>query len=123
MSFCVSIQCMDGRIQKPISKYLKENYGVEYVDVITEPGACRVIAEGQDKNLIASLVNKAKISVECHGSKIIAVSGHYDCAANPSTESEQKAQVKKAIERLKSFIDDAEFIGLWVDENWNVNKV
>ena len=123
MSFCVSIQCMDGRIQKPISKYLKENYGVEYVDVITEPGACRVIAEGQDKNLIASLVNKAKISVECHGSKIIAVSGHYDCAANPFDEKGQVDQTRKAIACLKEFIKDIEFVGLWVDENWKVNKV
>lgn len=123
MSFCVSIQCMDGRIQEPISKYLRENYGVDYVDTITEPGVCRVIAEGKDKNVAASIVNKAKISVECHESKVVAISGHYDCAANPFGEKEQKDQVKKSIAYVKEFIKDAEFVGLWVDENWKVNKI
>ena len=94
MSFCVSIQCMDGRIQEPISKYLRENYGVDYVDTITEPGVCRVIAEGKDKNVAASIVNKAKISVECHESKVVAISGHYDCAANPFGEKNRKIRLK-----------------------------
>jgi hypothetical protein len=114
---------MDGRIQEPILKYLKENYGVDYVDTITEPGVCRVIAEGKDKNVAASIVNKAKISVECHSSKVIAVSGHHDCAANPFGEKEQKDQIQKSIAYLKDFIKDAEFVGLWVDENWKVSKV
>ena len=33
--FVTSITCMDGRIQTPIIKWIKENYDVDYVDTIT----------------------------------------------------------------------------------------
>ena len=35
--FATSISCMDGRIQIPISQWIKENYSVDFVDTITEP--------------------------------------------------------------------------------------
>ena len=28
---------MDGRIQEPVIKFIKDNYDIEYVDTITEP--------------------------------------------------------------------------------------
>ena len=36
--FATSISCIDGRIQLPLAKWIKENYSVDYVDAITEPG-------------------------------------------------------------------------------------
>ena len=47
VKFCTSVHCLDGRIQEAILEYLKANYQVEYVDVITEPGPCRIIQFGQ----------------------------------------------------------------------------
>ena len=41
--FATSVSCMDGRIQIPLNKWIKENYSADYVDTITEPGV--------DKNL------------------------------------------------------------------------
>ena len=38
MSFCTAINCMDGRVQLPVIRFLQERFKVDYVDVISEPG-------------------------------------------------------------------------------------
>jgi len=114
---------MDGRIQKPLQKFLKEKYNTEYVDTITEPGPCKILAENDNKTLINSILERIKISVTKHGSKLIAISGHYDCAGNPKDEQTQKDQIKKSINYLESIYPDVKIIGLWIDDKWTVNNV
>ena len=111
---------MDGRIQGPIQDYLKGNYNLKYVDTITEPGPCKIIAENKDVNAIDSILQRVKISVEVHKSNLIAISGHYDCAGNPCEEEVQKQQVKQSITYLKNLYPNIEIVGLWVDDNWKV---
>ena len=84
-SFGTSISCMDGRIQIPLSNWIKKNYSVDYVDTITEPGVDKKIAAGLE---LESIKAKVGISVNAHKSKLIVVSGHYDCAANPVSDDE-----------------------------------
>ena len=111
---------MDGRIQGPIQDYLKGTYNVKYVDTITEPGPCKIIAENKDKSTINSILQRVKISVDIHKSNLIAISGHYDCAGNPCEEKNQKEQIKQSIDYLKNLYPNVEIIGLWVDGNWVV---
>jgi hypothetical protein len=111
---------MDGRIQGPIQEYLKGGYNVKYVDAITEPGPCKIIAENTDINAINSILQRVKISVDIHKSKLIAISGHHDCAGNPCEAEDQKEQIKQTVEYFKNLYPDIEVIGLWVDSNWQV---
>ena len=114
---------MDGRIQESLIRYLKETYGAKYVDSITEPGPCKILAEQEDTLCIDSIYKRLNISVNHHKSRLIAISGHYDCAGNPVGEAEQRAQVKTSIEYIKSIYNDCDVIGLWIDENWKVHTV
>lgn len=123
MRFCTAINCMDGRVQKPVIDYLRNRYNVDYVDMITEPGPNRILADGADWKLIESLFARVKISVEKHGSKQIAIIGHHDCAGNPAGEEEQYAHTLKAIEAVKEKYKELEVIGLWVDESWSVQEI
>jgi len=123
MKFCTSVHCMDGRIQETIIRYLKKNYQVDYVDVITEPGPCRILAENQNKIKIDSIRDRIDISLKKHKSKIIAVSGHFDCAGNPVKEKVQKEQVNKSISYLENQYPQAKIIGLWIDKKWAVNSI
>lgn len=68
-------------------------------------------------------MDRVKISVNKHGSKLIAISGHYDCAGNPCDEETQKEQVKKSIKYCKNIYPDVEIIGLWIDAEWKVSNV
>ena len=114
---------MDGRIQEPIIKYLKENYDVIYVDAITEPGPCKILSEKNNKILVDSITKRAEISIHKHKSKLIAISGHHDCAGNPCDEETQKDQIIKSIEYCKNIHPNIEIIGLWIDSEWKITNV
>lgn len=124
MEFVTSIHCMDGRIQEKISKYLKEKYNVKYVDSITEPGPCYTLAAHDDEALVASILRKVDISVNKHGSKVIAISGHYDCAGNPVSKEAQEEQIKNSLRYLKSKYKDCdvEIIGFYINDDWEVEE-
>ncbi|TSA53000.1 MAG: hypothetical protein D4R45_06290 [Planctomycetaceae bacterium] len=123
MSFCTVINCMDGRVQLPVIKYLQERFNVDYVDSITEPGPNLILAQQTNINIVESIFNRIKISVDHHGSVGIAVAGHYGCAGNPATKEQQTVHTIDAIRCIKSRYSDIEIIGLWVNENWEVSEL
>ncbi len=123
MAFCTVVNCMDGRVQLPVIKYLMDHLGVDYVDSITDPGPIRILSEEKKGAAFASIINRIKISTEKHGSRVIAVAGHHDCAGNPMPEKVQKEQTLKAIQHLKELFPGLKFIGLWVDEEWKVRPL
>jgi len=116
--FATSVSCMDGRIQIPLTKWVKENHSIDFVDVITEPGVDRMVAENLD---LESIKNKVGISINAHKSEMIVVSGHYDCAGNPVSDEEHISQIKKGVEVISSWGLNVKVVGIWVDNSWNVN--
>jgi carbonic anhydrase len=118
--FATSISCMDGRIQIPISDWIKKNYSINYVDTITEPGVEKKITENID---IEQIKSKAEISIYKHKSDIIIVSGHHDCAGNPVSKEEHIAQIKKSVSIIESWSLPAKVIGVWVNDKWQVEQI
>ena len=121
--FATAINCMDGRVQIPVIEWLKRQYGVDYVDMITEPGPERLLAEGKDQTGIESIQKRLEISVTRHNSSLVAIVGHHDCARNPADKETQLEQILSAIETVESWNFEVEVIGLRVDENWEVCEV
>jgi protoporphyrinogen oxidase len=111
---------MDGRIQESTIRYLKENYEVDYVDVITEPGPCKILAEQSEKILVDSILKRIDISLIKHNSELIIVSGHHDCAGNPVDKDKHIDQVKESIKYLKNRYPGLKIIGIWIDDRWKV---
>ena len=116
-TFATSICCMDGRIQAPLREWIRGRYGVDYVDTIPEPGVDASISRG---DVAASVRAKAEISASAHGSRVIVVSGHHDCAANPATEEEHAAMIRGAVEAVSSWGLGARVEGAWVGPTWRV---
>jgi hypothetical protein len=115
---------MDGRVQDAVKDYMKKNYGVDYVDMVTEPGPNKILADNSDKAIIENIKKRVEISVEHHGSKVVAIVGHFGCAGNPTEKEVQITHLKKAEETAKSFGFPVEIILLWVDGDWQtVEKV
>jgi hypothetical protein len=54
--FVTCINCIDGRTQLPVIEFLRRKYDVDFVDLITIPGADGVLAGGERK--IIELVKK-----------------------------------------------------------------
>lgn len=123
MTFVTTINCMDGRVQIPVNTYLKSKYTAVYVDTITEAGPNKILADGDNTLLVEGIKMRYEISIKKHGSKVVAVVGHHDCGGNPSAKEDQLVQIKAACERVKSWDESVEVIGLWVDETWMVNEL
>jgi carbonic anhydrase len=121
--FATAINCMDGRVQIPVIEYIKNEYKVDYVDVITLAGPNKVLAEGKDKGALESIKKHVGISVDFHGSRLVAICGHYDCAGNPANKETQTKQIIDAIKMIKSWCPNVQVIGLWIDQNWEVEEV
>ena len=118
--FATSVSCIDGRIQIPLTNWIKENYSVDYVDTITEPGVDKNITKD---SVIESIKTKARISIHAHKSELIVFSGHYNCAANPVSDEEHIEFIKKGVEAISSWSLGVKVVGVWVDDSWNVNPI
>lgn len=117
--FACAINCMDGRIQDAVKNYMKEYYGVDYVDMVTEPGPNKILAENLDAPVIDNIIKRVKISVHHHGAKVVAIVGHEGCAGNPVGKEEQITHLKKAKETFAPQCKDADIILLWVGQGWD----
>ena len=114
------LNCMDGRVQLPVLHWIKANYPVDFVDVITEAGMDSVLSNQEDIHEVLRSIN---ISVDINKSTRLFVVGHYDCRGNPVEESEHRQQIMDSINRLKTYWPNYEIVGLWVNKNWQVEKL
>ena len=121
--FATAINCMDGRTQLPVINYVLSKYRVDFVDMITEPGPVRVLAEDRDKPALEAIKRSVEISTEKHGSSHIAIVAHHDCAGNPVEKETQFRQILESIRTVQSWVPKVEIIGLWIDEKWTVREV
>ena len=123
MRFCTVINCVDGRVQLPVIRYLQKRFKVDYVDSITEAGPNLILSEYKNMVSIETIFNKLKISIEKHNSVGIGIVGHYDCAGNSATQDHQIRHILKAIKLIRQYYQNIEIIGLWVDKNWEVHEI
>ena len=123
-TFATAIDCMDGRTTLPVNELLIKEYGVDYVDSITEPGPVKYLADNTDAAVVAQIKKRVLISTEKHGSRVIAIVAHDQCAGNPVEKYEQIKQLTEAVARVRGWVAEAEVFGVWVDsENWAAVRV
>jgi len=121
--FCTAVNCMDGRVQLTVINYMQKRFNAIDVDMITEPGPNKILAEGIDTATVASIMRRIDISVYKHDSKGIAIVGHEDCGGNPAGKDEQCAQLRIVRSLLKEKYPAAEIIALWVNLKGNTDEL
>ncbi|MHC4063507.1 MAG: carbonic anhydrase [Planctomycetota bacterium] len=121
-SFATAVNCMDGRVQEPVSRWMRERFGVDYVDTVTEPGPDGVLAFGRTSD-IESIKKAVTISVTAHRSVAVAVVGHHDCSGNPVSKEVHQDQIRHAVDIIRSWLLPVPVLGLWVNDKWAVEVV
>ena len=122
-SFGTVVTCMDGRIQLCVNRYLVQRWGVEFIDTVTEAGPDRIVAEGSPRELLDSILERVKISVERHGSRHLALIGHDDCAGNPCDEATHRLLIRNGMRRLADRFPGTTVVGLWVGVDGSVSEI
>lgn len=122
LTFGTLVTCIDGRVQRPTILWLREHYTLDYIDVISEPGPDKLLAEGEP-NDVAPVHTKVGFSINAHRSRLIALCGHYDCAGNPATPAEHRDQIQRGVALLRSWYPETTVVGLWLNEQWAIELV
>ena len=73
-----------------------------------------------DRISVKFIIKRNEISINKHGSKLIAISGHHDCVGNHCDEEIQKQQIIKSIKHLKNVYSELKTIGLWIENEWKI---
>ncbi|WP_085521112.1 carbonic anhydrase [Tuberibacillus sp. Marseille-P3662] len=121
-TFAAAINCMDGRVQEPVIHWIKTHYNVDYVDSITEAGPNKVLLEANSEQL-DTVKAKIEVSLNAHGSELIALIGHADCAGNPISKDKKVDQTKQNMQTLQNLYPNATVIGLYVNDAWEVERI
>ena len=121
--FITAINCIDGRIQEPVTEFVMTKFRADYVDLITEPGADKILSDNKALDIIESVKRRTLVSIEKHKSKVVIITGHHDCAANLVEKEEHYRQIKKAVQNVKEWALEFDVYGVWVDENWEAELI
>jgi hypothetical protein len=121
--FGTAINCIDGRTQEPVIDFMKHKYGIDGVDMVTFPGVDGIVSSSVITDAIASIRKAVSISSEKHGSLIIAVVGHFDCAGNPGKREHHYAHIGKAVQQVSSWNFNVEIVGLYVNDKRQIEEV
>ena len=126
-TFFTIVGCVDGRVQNASVEFGKRKFGTEYPDTITEAGLVGMLANNPSEEFIKSLKEKIYISLEKHHSKGILVSGHAECAGNPVSDEQQKQDVLKSVDVIKSIVPSGtQVVPIFVKRengNWVVEEL
>ncbi len=99
---------------------------IDFVDLVTEAGADGALAtlpESENKRpFLANLKYKTfDVSVEGHGSRLIVVVGHEECAGHTVDNAQHKKDLKKAVSEIKKWAGPAKVIGLFLHKKDHFN--
>ena len=121
--FAAAVNCMDGRVQEPVINYLKKNFAVHYVDMITESGPDKVIAENKEKFRVNSIRQRIEISLQHHGATVVLIAGHDNCSGNPVDKEKHIAHILNSAATIRNWFPSAEIIPVWIDAGGKVEPL
>jgi hypothetical protein len=80
------------------------------------------LAKPGDTLVKESILQRVAVSRDAHGSRLVAVVAHEDCAGNPADEEKQRRQIEESAEYLAANFPGISILGLWVDASWTVSQ-
>ena len=122
LTFGTLVTCIDGRVQRPTILWMRDRFALDYVDVISEPGPDKLLAEGWPSDVLP-VRKKVGFSIQAHASQLVAICGHYDCAGNPATPDEHREQIRRSVRLIRAWAFPAEVVGLWLNDHWKIELV
>lgn len=125
--FAILLKCMDFRLQA-YSRDLKELLNLRGFDLLSYPGIARSMVN--DPQVYEAMKKAILLSMEVHGTDMVILSGHGDCAAYriPDHDAEIKAQLvnmRKLREKLTQELPEIAFrlIYFVVDREGGIEEI
>lgn len=130
-TFFTAVGCMDGRVQEVIARFGRKKFQGTFPDTITEAGLVGLLAKDSvDDALLESVTFKVvTVSIGKHHSSGVIVHGHAECAGNPVSDDQQKDDIRRSIEVVKSLVGSVPVVGVFVKRSasdptvWEVEEL
>jgi len=119
--FAVAITCIDGRIHQSVTDWARLTFGVDYVDMVTAPGADHVLV--RDSRARSAIVADVEVSRRVHGAQQLVLASHTDCAGNPVSDDQHKQMVRAGAAELAADFPGLTIVGVHVDGSGRVVPV
>lgn len=113
-TFFILVGCMDGRVQEVATAFGKQKFGARYSDTITEAGLVGKLSLNNPSLLESIKFKIVDVSVGKHHAKGVIVHGHSECAGNPVDDEQQKNDIRRSVEIIKSMVGSIPVIGVFV---------
>ena len=112
-----------GRGPPPLTEWVRDRFGVDHVDLLTQPGPDPALCCGDDA-AVAHLRDHLGVSTRAHRPGALVVAGHADCAANPVSEAEHRRHLHLALARARAWVPEGlPVVGVWVDHDGRVAEI
>ena len=112
---------MDGRIQIPVTNWIRRSSKVKFVDIISGPGMDKVLTTPHAQ--MDAIVTGIHISSKTNHSSHIFVVGHFDCRGNPVPYEKHKEKIIAGSQRIKKLFPSYPITGLWVNSDWKIKEI
>lgn len=121
-TFAVALSRIGGRVQEPLATWVREWYGVRYVDEVTEPGLEAVLPHGAPAEGDVLLSNAA-VSRRAHGGAMLVVAGHADCAGKSVADGQHVRDMAAAVRWVQTAVPEFAMRGAFVYATGRVRAV
>ncbi len=120
--FAAAVTCIDGRTHEPLIRWVRQQLGVDHVDLITRPGVDAALSDCSS-GLCDGIREHLAVSATAHSSWAVAIAGHDDCAGNPVPADEHRRQIAEAVEQVRAWGLGLEVIGVWIEVDGTVTPI
>jgi len=111
--FGTCLNCIDGRLQLLAIDWIKKNYNIDCVDMITELDMIGKLSKNRNKS-IDHIVKNIKHSLANNKSEAIFIVGYGDIPNSLTEQRCEKEDVVGSADILRSLFPDCKIVGLWV---------
>jgi len=123
LDFLKKLADIELQVSRIKTAYTNKFENVMKAVTFAEVGEHEIAGNLVDIAILESIQKRMNISVNLHGSKVVAVVAHHDCAGNPVEKEKQIGQLDASLNTLKSWGFAVEYIKLWVNRNWQVQLI
>lgn len=119
--FALALNCVDGRVQWPLLRWIDDALALDRVDTITLPGPDGTLLDGGEEKDRAR--HHAAFLAERRHHECVIVAGHHDCLGNPVDDAEHRRQIERAAGVVHDWALCPRTLGVWIDHRWRVRVV
>ncbi|MCA1645266.1 MAG: hypothetical protein LC797_07280 [Chloroflexi bacterium] len=119
-NFGTAVTCIDGRVHLPLINWMRDMLSVDYVDLVTHPGADGFLAQEPERagNALRASID---VSIQRHASPVLALVGHHECAANPGSAELHREHLLQGLRVVQNWGLGVKLFALWVNADWQID--